>query len=122
MPRRRRYWSPTCVRGIMKEEATFTRAPSPCWDQGREAIRTEITTHGLAPELQNRWFFLPTGANGGPAFAVYRATGSSGPARTFGIQVLTLEFSASGVLIADVTTFLDPSFFPSFGFPLELPD
>ena len=118
-------WDTRDVAGLvalMKEDATFTMPPSPSWYQGREAIRTQIATHGLAPELQNRWFFLLTGANGGPAFAVYRATGSSGPARAFGIQVLTLEFSAPGVLIADVTTFLDPSLFPSFGFPPELPE
>ncbi len=120
-----RAWDTRDVAGLvalMKEDATFTMPPSPSWYQGREAIRTQITTQGLAPERQNRWFFLPTGANGGPAFAVYCATGRGGPARAFGIQVLTLELSAaSGVLIADVTTFLDPSLFPAFGFPLELP-
>ena len=107
---------------LMKEDATFTMPPSPSWYQGREAIRAQITTHGLAPELQHRWFFLPTGSNGGPAFAVYRATYASGPAQAFGIQVLTLEFSASDVRIADVTTFLDPSPFPSFSFPPDLPE
>lgn len=120
-----RAWDTRDVDGLvalMKEDATFTMPPSPSWYQGREAIRIQIATHGVAPELQNRWFFLSTGANGGPAFAVYRATGSSGTARSFGIQVLTLEFSASGVLIADVTTFLAPSLFPSFGFPPELPE
>lgn len=118
-----RAWETRDVAGLvalMREEATFTMPPSPSWYRGREAIRIQIATHGLAPELQNRWFFLPTGANGGPAFAVYRAAGASGPAQAFGIQVLTLEFSASGVLIADVTTFLDPSLFLFFGFPPEL--
>lgn len=107
---------------LMKEDATFTMPPSPSWYQGREAIRAQIATHGLAPELQHRWFFLPTGSNGGPAFAVYRATYVSGPAQAFGIQVLTLECSASDVRIADVTTFLDPSLFPSFGFAPDLPE
>ena len=107
---------------LMKEDATFTMPPSPSWYQGREAIRAQITTHGLAPELQHRWFFLPTGSNGGPAFAVYRAIGPSGPAQAFGIQVLTLEFSASDVRITDVTTFLDPLLFPSFGFAPDLPE
>ncbi|MBV9231252.1 MAG: sigma-70 family RNA polymerase sigma factor [Chloroflexi bacterium] len=120
-----RAWEERDVAGLvalMKEDATFTMPPSPSWYQGREAIRTQISTHGLALSLQNRWFFLPTGANGGPAFVVYRATGASGPARAFGIQVLTLDFSASSMLIADVTTFLDPSLFPFFGFPPELPE
>jgi RNA polymerase sigma-70 factor (ECF subfamily) len=107
---------------LMKEDATFTMPPSPSWYQGREAIRTQIITHGLAPELQHRWFFIPTGANGGPAFAVYRAIGASGHAQAFGIQVLTQEVSASNVRIADVTTFLDPSLFTSFGFPPVVPE
>ena len=115
-------WNSRDVAGLvalMREDATFTMPPSPSWYQGRDAIRTQISTYGLVPEM--RWFFLPTGANGGPAFAVYhRAAGASGPAQAFGIQVLTLEFSVSGVLIADVTTFLDPSLFPFFGFPLEM--
>jgi RNA polymerase sigma-70 factor (ECF subfamily) len=118
-------WETRDVAGLvalMKEDATFTMPPSPSWYQGREAIEIQISTHGLALELQNRWFFLPTEANGGPAFAVYRATEANGPARAFGIQVLTLDFSASSVLIADVTTFLEPSLFPFFGFPPELPE
>jgi len=118
-----RAWNTQDVVGLvelMKEDATFTMPPSPSWYQGREAIRRQIASHGLAPELENRWVFLSTGANGSPAFAVYRATGSSGPAQAFGLQVLTLEFSSSDVLIADVTTFLEPSLFPSFGFPSEL--
>jgi hypothetical protein len=40
--------------------------------------------------------------------------------RAFGIQVVTLDDGAPGLLIADVTTFLDPSLFPFFGFPPEL--
>jgi len=39
----------------------------------------------------------------------------------FGIQVITLHDGAPGLLMADVTTFLDPSLLPSFGFSPELP-
>lgn len=120
-----RAWEEQDIAGLvalMKEDATFTMPPSPSWYRGREAIRVQISAHGLAPELQNQWVFFPTEANGSPAFAVYRATGASGPARAFGIQVLTLDFSASSALIADVTTFLDSSLFPFFGFPPELPE
>jgi hypothetical protein len=38
------------------------------------------------------------------------------------MQVLALEAAASGVLIADMTTFLDSSLFTYFGFPPELPE
>lgn len=117
-----RAWDSEDIAGLvalMKEDATFTMPPSPSWYQGREAIQKQITTHGVAPELQNRWFFLPTGANGGPAFAVYRATGPGDLVQAFGIQVLTLEFPASGVIITDVTTFLSRSLFSFFDFPQE---
>jgi RNA polymerase sigma-70 factor (ECF subfamily) len=117
-----RAWDTEDIAGLvalMKEDATFTMPPSPSWYQGREAIQQQISTHGVAPELQNRWFFLPAEANGSPAFAVYRATELADLAQAFGIQVLTLEFSASGTLITDVTTFLNPSLFSFFDFPLE---
>ena len=53
--------------------------------------------------------------------AANRATGFSSLA-AFGIQVLALEASTSGTLIADMITFLNPLLFPSFGFPQELPE
>lgn len=117
-------WEKQDVAGLvalMKEDATFTMPPSPSWYQGREAIRTVLTRQAFAPQAQSRWAFFPTRANGCPAFAVYRATGSGGIPQAFGIQVVTLKASASGVLIADVTTFLDPSLLSVFGFPYELP-
>jgi len=107
---------------LMKEDATFTMPPSPSWYHGREAIRALLSTQALAPEAQNRWYFSPTGANGCPAYAVYHAIGSSSPLQAFGIQIITLEAGASGLLIADVTTFLEPALFTHFGFPQELPE
>jgi RNA polymerase sigma-70 factor (ECF subfamily) len=105
----------------MKEDATFTMPPSPSWYRGREAIRAVLTAQAFAPLAQNRWHFSPTKANGCPAFAVHRAVGPGGPSRAFGIQIVSLAASASGLRIADVTTFLDPWFVTSFGFPQELP-
>jgi RNA polymerase sigma-70 factor, ECF subfamily len=119
-----RAWETQDVDGLvalMKEDATFTMPPSPSWYRGREAVRVLLTAQAFAPLAQNRWHFSPTRANGCPAFAVYQATGSGGSSRAFGIQVVTLEASTSGLLIADVTTFLDPSLLTSFGFPQELP-
>jgi RNA polymerase sigma-70 factor, ECF subfamily len=119
-----RAWETEDVDGLvalMKEDATFSMPPSPSWYRGREAIRVVLTVQAFAPEAQNRWYFFPTGANGCPAFAVYRAARSDGPSRAFGIQIVTLEAGASGLLIADATTFLDPLLLASFGFPPELP-
>lgn len=105
---------------LMKEDATFTMPPSPSWYRGRAAIGTLLTAQAFAPLAQNRWYFSPTRANGCPAFAVYHATGLESTFRAFGIQIIDLVFGTSGLLIADVTTFLDPSLFPHFGFPPEL--
>jgi RNA polymerase sigma-70 factor (ECF subfamily) len=89
-------------------------------ERGRDAIRGVLTTRAFAPLVQNRWHFSPTGANGCPACAVYRATGSGGPSRAFGIQIVTLTAGTSDALIAEVTTFLDPWLVTSFGFQQEL--
>jgi RNA polymerase sigma-70 factor, ECF subfamily len=117
-------WETADIAGLvalMKEDATFTMPPSPSWYQGRDAIRAVLNAQAFAPLAQNRWYFCPTRANRCPAFAVYRAAGSGRPARAFGIQIVTLAAFASGLHIADVTTFLDPSLLTHFGFPQELP-
>ena len=119
-----RAWEAEDVDGLvalMKEDATFTMPPSPSWYRGREAIRVVLAVQAFAPGAQNRWYFFPTGANGCPAFAIYRAAKSGGPSRAFGIQIISLEAGASGLLIADVTTFLDPLLLTSFAFPPERP-
>ena len=95
-------------------------SPSPSWYRGRAAIQTVLTTQAFAPLAHNRWYFSPTRANGCPAFAVYHATGLGSTFQAFGIQIIDLDDSASGLLIADVTTFLDSSLLPFFGFPPEL--
>jgi RNA polymerase sigma-70 factor, ECF subfamily len=102
-------------------QETITMPPSPSWYHGREAIRVLLTAQAFAPEAQNRWHFSPTEANGCLAFAVYHAAGSGGSFRAFGIQVVTLDAGAPGLLIADVTTFLDLLLLTPFGFPQELP-
>ena len=105
---------------LMKEDAHFTMPPSPSWYRGRAAIRTLLTVQAFAPEAQNQWRFFPVKANGCPAFAIYHTTGSSSTFQAFGIQIIRLEEIVSGLLIADVTTFLNPALFPHFGFPPEV--
>lgn len=105
---------------LMKEDATFTMPPSPSWYRGREAIQTVLALQAFAPEAQNRWYFVLTGANGSPAYAVYHASSPGDAPRAFGIQVVTLEARGTNLQIADVTTFLNPSLFTAFGFPQEL--
>lgn len=119
-----RAWDTQDVDGLvalMKEDATFTMPPSPSWYRGRAAIRTLLTIMAFTPEAQNQWRFMPTEANGCPAYAVYHAVGLNSTFRAFGIQIIDLEKNISDLLIADVTTFLSPALFSHFGFPSKLP-
>ncbi len=103
---------------LLKEDATFPMPPSPSWYKGKEAIRTFIANTVLAGEGQGRYRFVPTRANGQPAFGWYQRGESSGIFHGFAIQVLTFDDE----LISDITTFMTPSLLPRFGLTLEMND
>ncbi len=106
---------------LLKEDATMSMPPSPSWLWGREAIRAFLGGTAFGSEARSQWHLSTTGANGQPAFVVFRADEHHGSWRAFGIQVVTLTGSATTRRIADVTTFTVPSLVTAFGFPLELP-
>lgn len=117
-----RAWETDNVAGLvalLKEDATLSMPPIPSWYQGREAIRALLTRYPFGSGRRRQWRLSPTKANGQPAFAWYRADGSSGVYRAFGVQVVTLDLSTPAGQIADVTIFNVPSLVASFGFPLE---
>lgn len=62
------------------------------------------------------WRLLPTRANGGPAFGLYKLE-TSGKYEPFGVQTLTFE----GADLADITTFILPALFARFVLPGTLP-
>jgi RNA polymerase sigma-70 factor, ECF subfamily len=107
---------------LMTEDASFTMPPSPSWYGGREAIRIWISGQAFDPLLRHRFHFFPAQANGQTAFAFYRSSGADTPLQAVGIQILTVEAGATGLLISDVTTYLAPSLLRFFDFPLELAD
>jgi RNA polymerase sigma-70 factor, ECF subfamily len=104
---------------LLKEDATFTMPPLPWLYRGPAAIRAVLASLHFGPEEQSRWQLYPTGANAHPAFIVYRAE-NGGPYQAQGIQVVTLDSSRPSRQIADVTTFMDASLVPLFGFSLEV--
>lgn len=108
-------WESGDVEGLialLREDATFAMPPSPSWYVGRPAIRTFVASRVFEGAEPRRWRLLPTRANGGPAFGLYRLE-ASGAYEPFGIQALTIEKDK----LADVTTFIVPSLFAHFGLP-----
>ena len=101
---------------LLKEDATFPMPPSPSWYRGKGAIRTFIAQKILDGDARGRYRFVPTRANGQPAFGWYRRDETTGKFHGFAIQVLTFD----GELISDITTFIIPDLLPRFGLPAEL--
>jgi RNA polymerase sigma-70 factor, ECF subfamily len=103
------------VIAMLTDDARMTMPPLPSWYQGTAAISTFLRGWALAPE--KRWRLLPTSANGQPAVAGYLWDERSGAFTPHEITVLTLR----GSEIEEVTAFLDPTLFASFGLPRRLP-
>jgi RNA polymerase sigma-70 factor (TIGR02960 family) len=92
---------------MLTDDAKFSMPPEPVWYLGRDDIRAFL----VDGPLRERWRFLPVSANGQLAFGTYMWDDASAAFVPGGVDVLTLR----GSEIAEVTAFLDPSFFPIFG-------
>jgi RNA polymerase sigma-70 factor (ECF subfamily) len=102
---------------LLKDDATFPMPPLPLWYRGREDIRVFVAGTSLAGEARGRWRFLPTRANGLPAFGLYQRDERAGLYQPFAIQLLTIRDGS----LADITTFGYPGLFRLFGLPEVLP-
>ncbi|TQM35532.1 RNA polymerase subunit sigma-70 [Pseudonocardia cypriaca] len=91
---------------MLAEDARFSMPPLPEWYAGRDAIREFLVTGPLT----DRWRFLPTSANGMPAFATYSWDGTAFV--PMGLDVLTVR---DGV-VQEVVSFLEADF-SRFGLP-----
>lgn len=100
---------------LLREDAWFTMPPLPFWVQGRTDIAAVFSTRIFVPGRQ--WRLLPTRANGGPAFALYRKVAQEDLYQLFGLMAL----SAVDGQIASMVTFLELSSFSSFALPPTLP-
>jgi RNA polymerase sigma-70 factor (TIGR02960 family) len=91
---------------MLAEDARYSMPPRPEWYVGRPAIREFLVTGPLAC----RWRFLPTRANGMPAFGTYMWDGTAYV--PMGLDVLTVREGA----VHEVVSFLDADF-ARFGLP-----
>ncbi len=98
--------------GLLREDARISAPPRPLWYDGKAAVLA--ATRRLAASAHFR--YLPTSANGQPAAASYVRTGEDEEFRPMGIDVLRVEDG----LVAEVTVFLRPDLFESFGLPLTI--
>lgn len=90
---------------LLHQDATMSMPPFAWWLGGREAIRAALL--GAAGACADDRL-VRTAANGSPAFAQYR------DGKAFGLTIIDFRDG----LIANTTTYLDPSLFALFGLPM----
>jgi RNA polymerase sigma-70 factor (ECF subfamily) len=95
------------VVALLAQDATFSMPPNAAWFRGREAIADFLPRGPLAMPRR----FIPVSANAQPAFGTYRWDGLQGRFVANAIHVLTLRDDT----VYDITAFLTPGSFPSFG-------
>lgn len=89
--------------------------PLPHWYRGLAAVTDFAVTVPLTG--CGSWRHIPTVANGRPTVAAYLCPAGDGAHEAWSIDVLTPR----GHRIAEVTSFICPEHFVSFGLPASLP-
>ena len=97
---------------MLTADATWSMPPEPAWYRGHE----EIAAFLHEGPMRVRWSHAFTSANGQPAVACYAWDEDKERFLPRVLDVLTLR----GSQIAEVTAFVDPEIFASFGLPAQL--
>jgi RNA polymerase sigma-70 factor (TIGR02960 family) len=105
------------VVALLSDDARLTMPPEPFEFHGPQAIGRFLSTVPAAGALE-RFKLVPTRANGQPAFGCYLLDAGDGPARAYGLMVLTLRADRIGA----ITGFPDTAVFRFFGLPRTLPE
>jgi RNA polymerase sigma-70 factor, ECF subfamily len=101
---------------LLADDARLSMPPQPEWFAGRDAVRGFLAQMLAGEPRQYR--FVPLGANGQPALAVYaRPLMGNAAYQPAGITV----FSIRGGRVAEMTRFTSPELFPMFGLPPHFP-
>ncbi len=101
------------LRALLAEDAVFSMPPWPSWWRGRETIAGFVRSAAEScPESRK----LSTRANGQPAIASYGLDPETGLYTASAIDVFTFD----GPAIKEITAFVTPEIFPSFGLPAVL--
>jgi RNA polymerase sigma-70 factor, ECF subfamily len=99
------------VVALLAQDAVIAMPPVPTWYRGRDAVAGFLARR--MPPGESRWRLVPTSANGQVAFGQYVSSPERNRFVAHGIAVLTLRDKQ----IAEITAFLDPHAFASFGLP-----
>jgi RNA polymerase sigma-70 factor (TIGR02960 family) len=100
------------VVALLTEDVVVSMPPQPEWHQGRAAVREFLYERHL--ERKGPWRFLPTGANGQPAYAYYLPDGE-----TWVLSGLFVVGVRSGG-ISSITRFYPEGLLDRFGVPETL--
>jgi RNA polymerase sigma-70 factor (ECF subfamily) len=101
------------LRVLLAEDAVFSMPPWASWWRGRETIARFAAE---AAEICAEARAVPISACAQPAVAYYSLDGETGRFKAAAIDVLTLE----GERVKEITAFVSPGLFASFGLPPEL--
>ncbi|HEY1573282.1 MAG TPA: sigma-70 family RNA polymerase sigma factor [Pseudonocardiaceae bacterium] len=99
---------------LLSDDARFSMPPQLEWYVGPDAIRAFLTNGPLQP--QARWRFLPTTANGQPAFGTYLWLDAAHAYLPGGLDVLTIHDGQVTEIVAFISADLT-----DFGLPASLP-
>jgi RNA polymerase sigma-70 factor, ECF subfamily len=102
------------VVAMLAEDARLAMPPLPTWYRGREQVATFLGSALLAGTT--RWRLIPARANGQLAFGAYAWDDKTQTFMPRAVDVLTLR----GAQIQEITAFLTPDAFRSFGLPAVL--
>jgi RNA polymerase sigma-70 factor (ECF subfamily) len=103
----------SALAALLVEDAVFSMPPWAAWWRGRETVAGFAKA---AQEVCAEARAVPTHANGQLAVAYYQLDTETGLWAPAAIDVITLE----GTLISEITGFILPGLFPSFGLPATL--
>ena len=101
------------VAALLAEDAVFSMPPWPGWWKGRETI-AQFAKDAQETVADSRG--VPVRASGQVAVAYYLVDRETARRKAAAIDVLTFD----GPLIKEITAFIRPELFPSFGLPTEL--
>jgi RNA polymerase sigma-70 factor (ECF subfamily) len=98
--------NPDAIANLLAEDARFVMPPHPTWFSGRANVLAFLfgEMEGVdGRHVGSGWRLMPTGANGQPAFGLYRQDGRDGVFMPFALGVL--QVGAGG--IEEISLFMD---------------
>ena len=106
-------WEAADVTGLvalLHDDAVLSMPPFEAWFKGAQNIGAAIGAMALLPDMKGIYRLVPTRANGHPGFAMYKKD-ETGKLTANALHVV----ECVGGKVVEITAFLEPKLFPSFG-------